>query len=419
MRTFKLIITVFTFLATFLTGSNSYAQRAEILNPDFRTLKIEAENFMDIPVIRLGTNDRINIMFDQIGDEHSDLRYRLIHCNADWKKSNIIESEYIDGFNEVDIDDYAYSSNTFVHYINYSITLPDERMPVIASGNYILEVYDTYDTDNIILRAPLKISENLSIISGYATPKTDYGVNSEWQQLYFTIDPGMKNINPYSDLIVTTSQNSRADTERIIPSPMRISGNTLIFEHIPNLIYPASNEYRRFETVRTDYPGMHVDSVRWGGTNYHHYLHIDKPRTYSEYSYDQTQHGRFMIDEYNASDANLGGDYVTVHFTLRCPEIQGADVFVDGGFTHGIFNATNRMRYDYSDGAYHLAMPLKQGSYNYQYVVRATESESPASTSTIEGDKYETLNEYEVSVYFRPPGARADRLIGNAVIYTK
>ena len=396
-----------------------HAKRAEILDNNFRTLKILPENFMDIPVLRLGTNDRITISFDEISDASRDLRFRLIHCNADWKPSRLLESEYLDAFNEADIEDFAFSTNTFIHFVNYHITLPDERMPIIASGNYLVEVYDMYAPDNVLLRAPFKVSENTAVVQGYASSKTDFGVNDIWQQLSFTVDPGLSNINPYADIIVTVAQNSRAETERTVPAPIRVNGNVLVFEHANQLIFPASNEYRRFETVRVDNPGMHVDSVRWGGSNYHHYLKFDEPRVNSGYSYDQTQHGRFLIHDYYATDADIAGDYVTVHFTLECPEIQGADVFVDGEFTHGLFSDANRMKYDYSNEAYHLAMPLKQGAYNYQYVVREAGSSKPTSTSTIEGDKYETRNEYEVNVYFRPPGARADRLIGNALIYSR
>ena len=72
----------------------------------FRSLKVSnPDNFMSPPVLRLGTDDRISINFDEIGDDYSELRYRLIHCDADWKRSVLTESEYIGGFNEEDVSD--------------------------------------------------------------------------------------------------------------------------------------------------------------------------------------------------------------------------------------------------------------------------------------------------------------------------
>ena len=183
---------------------------------------------------------------------------------------------------------------------------------------------------------------------------------------------------------------------------------------MPELVFRAGNEYRRFETVRTDYPGMNVDSVKFGENNWHAWLMQDESRVEKDYNFDITQHGRFKIDEYSADDPDLGADYVTVHFTLDIPEVIGADVYIDGDFALHQFNDFNKMRFDHDRGLYTAEIPLKQGSYNYQYVI-ASKNKS-ADPSPIEGDKYETGNEYLVCVYLRKPGSRADRLIGTALI---
>ena len=57
------------------------------------------------------------------------------------------------------------------------------------------------------------------------------------------------------------------------------------------------------------------------------------------------------------------------------------------------------------------AVLLKQGSYNYQYLFVPTGS-SVGQTGPIEGNYYQTQNEYSIYVYYRPMGARYDRLIG-------
>ncbi len=60
-------------------------------------------------------------------------------------------------------------------------------------------------------------------------------------------------------------------------------------------------------------------------------------------------------------------------------------------------------------------MLLKQGAYNYQYLTAG--AKSPAGrTAEIEGDRYQTVNEYAVKVYTRRPGERFDRLIGYSII---
>lgn len=385
----------------------------KIFSRQFRTLKTEVEdNFMSPPVIRLGTNDRILISFDEIGEDNSYMEYRLIHCNADWQPSRLVESEYISGFNSARIEDFAFSSATFVHYVNYLIALPNEDMQILHSGNYLLQVYDPDDPDVTLLQTRFQVSENVLRIDGGVTTRTDRGVNGEYQQVEFAVESqGLGNVNPYQDFLVEVSQNMRDNTRRFVPSPLRVDGSRIVYEHLNDLIFPAGNEYRRFESVSNNFPGMHVDSLRYMGSNYHVWLKPDASRASAQYSFDRTQHGRFMVHEYNATDSSIGADYITVHFLLDMPEIMDSEVYVDGEFTHGLYTDYNRMSYDRAKGVYTAEIPVKQGAYNYQYVVKRRMSTDSPVPAPIEGNKFETGNEYGVAIYFRPPGARADRLV--------
>lgn len=382
-----------------------------------RTLKVGKEgDFMAAPCIRLGSDERISINFDEWSDDYSDLQYRLIHCNSDWKPSRLLESEYLDGFNIADLDDYAYSSNTFVHYVNYQLFLPSGNMNPLVSGNYIVEIFERDDPDTIIGEARFSIAEQTAEVRGGSSAQTDRGFKTEWQQLDLEVIPTDISISdPYTDLTVVITQNGAPESERRIHSPSRVDGKKVIYSHLPELIFKAGNEFRRFESIRTNYNDMNVDSVRYIGKNYHVWLTPDRERATSEYSYDETQHGRFLVREYSSTDSNLGADYVTVHFRLEEPEVLGADVYVEGEFTGYNLNESTRMRYDYGSGAYVLEMPLKQGSYNYRYVAVPRNGGKPES-DVIEGNKYETRNEYRVQVWYKPPGARAERLISDVLL---
>lgn len=413
-RTF---LTYMMVVATLFTLRSEVDTTTGIFDRRFRTLKTEVEdNFMSPPVIRLGTNDRILVKFDEIGEDNSYLEYRLIHCDADWQPSRLIESEYLEGFNSVRIEDYAYSTATFVHYVNYLITFPNEDLQIKHSGNYLLQVYDPERPEETLLQTRFQVTENRARIEGNVTSRTDMGHNTYWQQLAFEIDcQGIGEFNPYQDIIVYVTQNNREATKRRIMTPLRVSGDKIIYEHLNDLVFGASNEYRRFESVSNSFPGMRVDSLRYMGSNYHVWLKVDEPRQSASYSYDQTQHGRFLVREYNSTDSDIGADYITVHFLLECPELPAYDIYLDGEFTHDRMDKENQLTYDHRVGGYVAEVPLKQGAYNYQYVTRSRQT-GEISTSTIEGDKYETLNEYGIAVYFRPPGARADRLISYRIL---
>ena len=114
------------------------------------------------------------------------------------------------------------------------------------------------------------VSENTAVVEGAALSRTDRGHYSEWQQLELSVDGEMSGIsNPYSDILVRVDQNGREETARWLRNPTRVEGVKMTYEHQPDLIFPASNEYRRFESVSNGFPGMHVDSLRYMGSNYH------------------------------------------------------------------------------------------------------------------------------------------------------
>lgn len=391
-----------------------------IFDPMFRTLTVIRDgDIMLDPVLDLNGNHSLTISFDEITDDPSFLRCRLVHCNSDWRPSMLQENEYVTGFNYMDIDDYAFSNNTFIHYVNYKVTIPNDEMAPLTSGNYILQVFERDEPDTILLQVRFRVSEESVTIRGGASARTDKGLNEEWQQLNLTIDPGNMMIqNPYTDIIVEVEQNRRPDTRRVIDHPMRVQGSLIIYEHEPKLIFPASNEYRRFETVRTNYPGMNVDSTRYEGNMYHAWLTTDTSRAERNYLYDRTQRGRYKIDEYNSTDPDLGADYVLTHFTLDFPEVYEGDVYVDGDLFLNSYTDLNRMKYDREHGLYTLDVPLKQGSYNYQYVLRPRNDDRQTDTSLTEGNKFETVNEYNVTVWLRQPGMRAERLLGTATFTT-
>ena len=57
-------------------------------------------------------------------------------------------------------------------------------------------------------------------------------------------------------------------------------------------------------------------------------------------------------------------------------------------------------------------MPLKQGAYNYRYKLKTPDGK----VHDIDGNKWETGNQYVVRVWKRSPGERADRLGGMDII---
>lgn len=380
-------------------------------------VKLAGDDFAQ-PIAILGTDDRISISFDQLSDDREFFRYSLVHCNASWQPSGLVDSEFLDGFNEGTVDNYEYSQGTTVHYVHYQMTIPNEQVSPKLSGNYLLKIYPESDPDNTLLQVRFMLSEGSAFTTVSAASQTDIDYNKNHQQLSVIVDTEGADVDdPFNDLIIVAGQNGRLDSERILRQPLRIQGKKAIYEHQMPLIFEAGNEYRRFETVSTRYPGMGVEDIEYYDPYYHFTLIPDESRDEESYVYDETQNGRYFVREYNSSSSDTEADYVVVHFTLDYPEEPGTMIFLDGDFTQRRFDDNSRVFYNYASGRYERAMLLKQGSYNYQYLI-VPPGAKRGYTKAIEGDKYQTINEYTVRVYHRRRGERYDRLIGTATCRT-
>lgn len=388
--------------------------RTQSFFEEFRTIQAHPEGNDQLPpVITLNSDDRIVVSFDELSEQHSNMRYSIVHCNAQWKPDNLADSEFLDGFNYADVDDYQYSRSTTVHYVNYRIVLPNDQMRPLISGNYLLRVFRDDDPETILLQVRFQVSEQAIGIGGSVSTSTDIDYRARHQQIGFVVDGNDKlSLDDLSNrLVAVVRQNGREDNAVTVTHPQFITGGKAHFSHLRQLIFPAGNEYRRFETVSTLYPGMNVEQIDFANGLYHMKVVADTVRASSGYVYDQTQKGRFRIREYNSSDPDTEADYVVTHFELRLPGGMQAPspIYLDGDLTNRIVGKEAQLRYQPTEGVYRAAILLKQGAYNYQYIMPGVLS---SATSGIEGDYYQTDNEYTISVYYRQPGARYDRLLG-------
>ena len=102
--------------------------QVHIFDPNVKSLKIAPlSNMYFPPIYVLGSDDVLNVNFDYLDLEIQYLRYSVTHCDANWQPSQLVESEYIDGFNQADIEDYKPSEATFVHYFNYDFCIPNNN----------------------------------------------------------------------------------------------------------------------------------------------------------------------------------------------------------------------------------------------------------------------------------------------------
>lgn len=392
-----------------------------ILDNNVRSLKVSlASNMYIPPVLMMNGDDRLVVNFDYLDYDVHYLRYSVTHCNADWQPSQLVESEYVSGFNYADINDYAQSEATYVHYYNYQFMLPNDDMDFLVSGNYLLSVYEQDDPDNILFQTRFSVCEGKVGVYPQVTSRTDVEYNNRYQQVSFDVRFKSGQIkDPYSEFTCIVTQNSRQDNAVVVKRPLTVGVDHVTYDHNRDLIFPAGNEFRRFETVNAHNINMGVQSIRYFDPIYHATLLVDEPRNEIQYLYDKTQFGRFTIrNAETRGKSAVEADYMITHFTLDVGgKLNGGNVWLCGEFTEGYPASMAMMKYDASSGCYTNDFLLKQGAYNYMYLW-VPDGTTVGQTGKIEGDHYETVNEYLVMVYDRPMGERYDRLVGYGVAYS-
>lgn len=371
------------------------------------------DDHMAPPVITLQEGERMELSFDELSHDYHRYQYTLTHCNADWTPSDLSEIDYLNGFNNNPIDNYETSVNTTLSYTHYRLRLPNHQVQMKLSGNYLVTVYDDAEgVDKPAFTACFRVMERQVNVSASVSSDTEIDRNKSHQQVSFNIrHRGYAIRNPQQELKVQVLQNGRTDNMVTGVLPTYVAPDELQYNHNRALIFPAGNEYRRFEMISTRYSGRKVDNIRFHDPYYHATLLPDEVRI-RNYSYDEDQNGRYVVRYDEATDNDIEADYFFVHFSLPWEEpLKDGAFYLEGAFTYDHFNRQTELKYNLEAHTYESVQLLKQGAYNYLYLY-VPQRETHGETGPAEGNFYETENEYLILVYSRPFGERYDRLVG-------
>ena len=391
---------------------SSKAQVQQIFNRNIKTLTLTVDGDPTLPpYLAFGGRQYIDIEWDEMSHDYKRYRYHIDHCDWDWQPTDgIFESDYLIGMNDQLIEDYEKSFNTTQIYTHYRLRVPSKEIKLRLSGNYRVRIYEEDAEDEPVLEARFSFYEKEAGIVAQLSSNTDVDFNDSHQQMTLSIGYGALSIfDPERDLKVIVMQNRRWDSrvEGLVPNIRRANG--IEFTHNRNLIFPAGNEYHRFEILDVHRTATGVDRIEWFEPYYHATLFpavIDHA-----YSYSEDQNGVYVVRSSDNYDDWTTAEYVIVHFFLETPRLQGGDVYVSGWWTGQTFNPDCKMEYDAVHQYYHAAILLKQGYYSYEFI------QKDGLMQRTMGSFFETENEYEVLVYYRQQGSRYDRLVGFSMMH--
>ena len=332
--------------------------------------------------------------------------------------SSLLSSEYLRGFTTRDITDYEHSINTSREYTHYWFDFPNEDMHLTKSGNYRLTIYEDGNPDNRVAEVDFCVVEPMVKIETKVRANTDIEFNGRYQQVDVDVSGQLSAIsNQPSEFRVVVTQNNRLDNSVTMTQPTFVEPNRLMYINNKALIFEAGNEYHHFDAFSCFYAGYGIDRVYHEMGDYHALL-FPNEITKGQYIHEFDSDGRFVVNAERTNDSDTEAEYMWVYWTLPAekPWFDGM-LYVGGDIFGNELSLRNRMQYDAETKCYWLTALVKQGGYDYQYwfvpkVPSTKVNQSKATLQRTDGSYWQTENEYAVYVYWRPFGARYDRLIG-------
>ena len=95
---------------------NSFLTRAQTVFEYAPPIHIKSVQFFgsnkygSFPLVELG--EKITLIFDDLRGEETDFYYKIKHFNFDWTPSSLFQNEFIEGLDNLRIENYRTSFNT-------------------------------------------------------------------------------------------------------------------------------------------------------------------------------------------------------------------------------------------------------------------------------------------------------------------
>jgi hypothetical protein len=346
----------------------------------------------------------------------------------------------VNGFDGEEIETFDRSEGTLVPFTHYSLLFPNSDMEITKSGNYLLMIYLEDPAHPVITRRFMVADPRVVIHAVLQRPAEVSKLNTH-QEIDFEVSAEyLRVLDPKNDIYAVVMQNGRWDNAIQGIRSRYERGNYLVFDYQDKIVFPAGLDFRNLDIRSTQFRSRDVFEIRRENNRNRIIAEADEPRTYQRYLSDLDINGKYVVrnmddrryttittlDEdalgqlventsyVDITQHNLVADYVDVLFTLRVDQQYDSEVFIFGALSDWTLDDRFRMSYDPKYTAYFADVPLKQGFYDYVYVLANTDG-SPDET-TIEGNWYEASNDYTILIYHTPFGARYDELVGAVTV---
>ncbi|MBK8954673.1 MAG: DUF5103 domain-containing protein [Saprospiraceae bacterium] len=359
-----------------------------------------------IAFMNLNKAEALQLKFDFLIPSAEDLYYSFFHFGKNWQQEDLRPEEYLKGFQEEQIFRYETSRNTKVPFVHYQIQVASQNF--LLSGNYLICIYNRQK--QVLFTRRFYLTEQVFNATVEFINPLQIENRRSHHSMELEIQTGETPVaNNGLEMFVQVMQNGDYNTLIERKDANFYTGNAFRFTRPDDFIFPAKKEFR-FKDIRTlisRTPDIQYWDEKEDG--YHAWLIPDGIREGKSYYTETDINGKFLILNRDVLRPDTESDYAWMHFILKTGYEFDEAVYLYGAVSDWQLREDFRMEYDESRKAYMGQFLLKLGYYNYVYALKNDEGQ--AETQALEGDWYETENNYVVLVYYRPFGSRSDRLM--------
>lgn len=403
---FQKLLLVFIF-----TSATAQEVQTEVTPPyNIKTVSFVQGGSNVVPIFELGAT--FELQFDDLFGNEANYYFEITHCDYNWKPTGIPKTDYILGFDNQRITDYSNSFNTLQLYSHYRLPFPNQFTTQLRiSGNYMLKILNE-DREVVFSRKFILYEERCTVAAQVKRSRNLSNIDYK-QNLDFSITSNdIVFQNPLQNVKTLLIQNGNFNTTIKNVPPQYTLANELVYKYDSETQFWAGNEFLYFENKDIRVASNNVAKIGANSDIYNSYLYTSPARANHIYTVNQDVNGNFVVKNINASNNAIEADYAWVYFSLSAPTFRlDKDIYITGMFNNYSLSPEYKMDYNAEKGIYEKAVMIKQGFTNFQYTI-ADKKGTIDYENAIDGNFYQTENEYTILVYYRESTDRYQKVIG-------
>lgn len=403
---FQKLLLVFIF-----TSATAQEVQNEITPPyNIKTVSFVQNGTNVVPIFELGST--FEFQFDDLFGNEANYYFEITHCDYNWKPTGIPKTDYILGFDNQRITDYSNSFNTLQLYSHYRLPFPNQFTTQLRiSGNYMLKILN--EDREVVFSRKFILYEERSTVAAQVKRSRNLSNIDHKQNLDFAITSNdIAFQNPLQNVKILLIQNGNFNTTIKNVPPQYTLGNQLVYKYDGETQFWGGNEFLYFENKDIRVASNNVAKIGANSDIYNSFLYTSPARANQIYTINQDVNGNFVVKNINTSNNAIEADYAWVYFSLSAPTFRlDKDIYITGMFNNYSLSPEYKMDYNAEKGIYEKAVMIKQGFTNFQYTI-ADKKGTIDYENAIDGNFYQTENEYTILVYYKESNDRYQRVIG-------